>query len=166
MSLLWKGVGCLIFFISFVASLASKVSGSNGPRHVTTAVRSWAVRQRPVWLFLKQFVFLAFGSCNPLGFCDSPRMGQQKSSPGQSAAPPWVRCPPTRDCPEGAKLVGIGRMYRRVCSAPSGQRALRAVAFPRRRFALPLAKMFKPVGLKTQERNTAHNSIHSSFSMH
>jgi len=113
-----------------------------------------------------QLVFLAFRSCNPLGFCDSPRMGQQQSSPGQSTAPHWVRCPPTRDCPEGAKLVGIGRMYRRVCSAPSGQRALRAVAFPRRRFALPWAKIFKPVGLKTQERNTAHNSIHASFRMH
>jgi len=40
-------------------------------------------------------------------------MGQQQSSPGQSAAPPgqseappWVRCPPSRDCPEGAKLAG------------------------------------------------------------
>ena len=58
----------------------------------------------------RQFVFLAFRSCNPLGFCDSPRMGQQQFSPGQ-------------------------------------------------RFALPWAAMFKPVGLKTQERNTAHNSI-------
>ena len=33
-----------------------------------------------------------------------------------------------------------------------------------RRFALPGAKMFKPVGLKTQERNTANNPIY--FSMH
>ena len=40
------------------------------------------------------------------------------------------------------------------CSAPSGQWALRAVAYPGRRFALPWAKMFKPVGLKTQERKT------------
>ena len=37
------------------------------------------------------------------GFCISPRMGQPQLSPGQSAAPPWVKCPPTRLRPEGAK---------------------------------------------------------------
>jgi len=89
-------------------------------------------------------------------------MGQQQSSPGQSAAPTWVWCPPTRDCPEGAKLFGLGRICPHVGPAPSGQWALRAVTYPGRCFALPWAKMFKPVGLKTQERNTALNSIHPS----
>ena len=51
-------------------------------------------------------------------FCDSPRMGQQQFSPGQSAATPWVWCPPTRDCPEGAKLVGMGRMCRNRLFGP------------------------------------------------
>jgi len=31
--------------------------------------------------------------------------------------------------------------------------------------APPWAEIFKPVGLKTQERNAAHSAIHSSFSI-
>jgi len=63
-------------------------------------------------------------------------------------------------------IAASAATQRLVCSATSGQWSLRAVAYPGRRFALPWAKMFKPVGLKTQERNTAHNLIQSSFSMH
>jgi len=75
---------------------------------------------------------------NPLGFCDSPRMGQQHISPGQSAAPPWVLCPPMRDRPEGAKLVGIGRMCRNRLFGPFRAMGVARGCVPRAalRFAL------------------------------
>jgi len=95
-------------------------------------------------------------------------MGQQQFSPGQSESPPWVRCPQTRDRPEGAKLVGIGRICRNRLFGPFRAMDVARGRVPRAalRFALGWAAMCKPVGLKTQERNTAHTSIYLSFSMH
>jgi len=67
---------------------------------------------------------------------------------------------PTRVRPNVERLCSI------VQTPAPGLPDAAEVAHPGRRFALPWAKMFKPVGLKTQEPNTAHNSMHSSFSMH
>jgi len=63
--------------------------------------------------------------------------------------------PSTHDCPEGAKLQGI-------CLALSGQWALRVVENPERRCALPWAKLFEPVGLKTTDMPQLGNSMASS----
>ncbi len=111
-----------------------------------------------------QFVFLTFRSCIPLGFCDSPRMGQQHISPGQSTAPPWVRCPPTRDCPEGAKLVGIGCMCRNCLFGPFRAMGVARGCVPRAalRFALG-CHCVSPLGYQVLARFARNaRSQHSS----
>jgi len=94
-----------------------------------------------------------------------PEWGSNNLAQGRAQRRPGYGLRQREIALKGQKSLGSVVCVGTVCSAPSGQWALLAVAYPGRRFALPWAKMLKPVGLKTQERNTAHNSIHPSFSM-
>ncbi len=63
-------------------------------------------------------------------FCNSPRMGQRQLSPGQSEAPPWVKCPSTRPRPEGQNSWRF-RSVTPVCSLRSDRAEDRRIRIER-----------------------------------
>ena len=99
-------------------------------------------------------------------FTIRPEWGSNNLAQGRAQRRPGYGVRQREIALKGQNSLGSVVCVGTVCSAPLGRWALRAVAYPGRRFALPWAKMFKPVWLTTQKRNTAHNLMHSSFSMH
>ena len=80
-------------------------------------------------------------------FAIRPEWGSNNLAQGREKRRPGY-CVRQRDIAlKGQNSLGSFVCVGTVCSAPSGQLAVRAVRYPERRFALPWAAMCKPVGL-------------------